>query len=201
MYAWYFMPFNKLIQGVSKNMNCFIKLITIGSLIINIVGCASITNDSYQTVQVTTEDNSNHIIDDAHCVLKNKRGEWQLETQGAAEVHRSADNLLVKCSKEGQADGSGVLISRANGGMWGNILFGGGIGAIIDHNKGTAYNYPSWVKIIMDENLIYDKNDQDEEKILIGKGLTEEELKKIEKEKQKLEKAEIEKAKKEQAAK
>jgi hypothetical protein len=34
----------------------------------------------------------------------------------------------------------GRAISRANAGMAGNIIFGGGIGAIIDHNKGTAYS-------------------------------------------------------------
>lgn len=33
--------------------------------------------------------------------------------------------------------------------MWGNIVLGGGIGAIVDHNNGTAYEYPSLLKIYM----------------------------------------------------
>ena len=33
--------------------------------------------------------------------------------------------------------------------MFGNIIFGGGIGAIIDHNNGSAYEYPPTVKIMM----------------------------------------------------
>ena len=33
--------------------------------------------------------------------------------------------------------------------MFGNILLGGGIGAIVDHNNGTAYDYPSPIKIFM----------------------------------------------------
>lgn len=33
--------------------------------------------------------------------------------------------------------------------MFGNIIFGGGIGAIIDHNSGAAYEYPSVIQIVM----------------------------------------------------
>lgn len=33
--------------------------------------------------------------------------------------------------------------------MLGNIIFGGGIGAIIDHNQGTAYEYPTLLQIIL----------------------------------------------------
>jgi hypothetical protein len=29
---------------------------------------------------------------------------------------------------------------------------GGGIGAIIDHNKGTAYTYPTWVQRVFDRS-------------------------------------------------
>jgi len=33
--------------------------------------------------------------------------------------------------------------------MFGNILLGGGVGAIIDHNNGSAYEYPTVIEIIM----------------------------------------------------
>jgi hypothetical protein len=33
--------------------------------------------------------------------------------------------------------------------MFGNIIFGGGVGAIIDHNNGSAYEYPPSLKIVM----------------------------------------------------
>lgn len=35
--------------------------------------------------------------------------------------------------------------------MAGNIRFGGGIGGIIDHNKGTAYDCPEWVRLEVDK--------------------------------------------------
>lgn len=175
-----------------------IKLMLVGLWTVNMVGCATITTDANQMIQITAQDKSSQDINGAVCELKNKRGQWQLETQGTTEVHKSADNLLVKCSKEGMKDGQGTLISRANAGLWGNILIGGGIGAIIDHNKGTAYNYPSWIKIIMGDNLMFDKSDQEKEQILSGTSLTEDEMKKIEQEKEKLEEEAVAKAKEEQ---
>jgi hypothetical protein len=33
--------------------------------------------------------------------------------------------------------------------MFGNIIFGGGIGAIVDHTSGAAYEYPSIFQVIM----------------------------------------------------
>jgi hypothetical protein len=33
--------------------------------------------------------------------------------------------------------------------MFGNIILGGGIGAVVDHNNGSAYEYPTFIQIIM----------------------------------------------------
>ena len=74
-------------------------------------------------------------------------------------------DLKIKCGKEGQPLGAATAISRANGRMFGNILLGGGIGAIIDHNKGTAYNYPGWLQVTMGESLLFDRMDQTDEGI------------------------------------
>lgn len=43
-------------------------------------------------------------------------------------------------------------------GLAGNIIFGGGIGAIIDHNKGTAYTYPSWIQLVFGKSLVFDRS-------------------------------------------
>jgi hypothetical protein len=171
------------------------RLIGASLLVMNLVGCASITTDANQMVQITTADQQNNIVNDAECVLKNKRGEWHVrETPGTAQVHKSDDNMLVTCKKDGLEEGSGTLISRSNSGFWGNILFGGGIGMIIDHNKGTAYTYPTWVKVIMGKALAFDRKEQKEEKVVLGTELTEDDLAEIEKEKEEFEKQEIAKA-------
>jgi len=43
---------------------------------------------------------------------------------------------------------------------FGNIIFGGGIGALIDHNKGTGYNYPDELPVKMGSATTVDRNDE-----------------------------------------
>lgn len=147
--------------------------------------CASITKDSNQPVRVETYNQENNIVEDVRCTAKNDRGEWSTKTPGSLVVHRSGQNLEVKCQKENSATGFATLVSRANGGMWGNILFGGGIGAIVDHNKGTAYSYPDWVKVVLGDNLVFDRKNNVENQLMTGQAATGEILKKIEEDKRK----------------
>jgi hypothetical protein len=159
-----------------------------------LTGCASITKDSNQPVKIETYSKSNQAILGAKCTAKNERGEWSATTPNVVNVHRSGQNLLVSCEKEGEQTGIATVISRANGGMFGNILFGGGIGAIIDHNKGTAYSYPDWIRVIMGDNLVYDRKNNKENEVMLGQAASPEELKKIEAAKAAEEKALAEKA-------
>ncbi len=165
-----------------------------------LTGCASITKDAMQPVKVETYSKSNVAVTGTKCVGKNERGEFSTDSTGVMRPHRSGENLYVVCSKDGEETGIGTLISRANGGMFGNILFGGGIGAIIDHNKGTAYSYPDWVRVIMGDNLVYDRKNNKDNELMLGQASSLEELKKIELAKAAEEKAAIEKAKADKAA-
>lgn len=120
-------------------------------------GCASIVNDSTNPVRFETYSVSGVEIKDAECKLENDYGQQVVKTPATVNVRRSSKDLQVTCVKSGEADGRGVAISRANAGMAGNIIFGGGIGAIIDHNKGTAYTYPMWVRVVMGKLLTFDR--------------------------------------------
>ena len=165
-----------------------------------LTGCATITKDANQPVRVETYSKNNVAVTGAKCVGKNERGEFTTDSSGMMRPHRSGENLVITCSKDGEEAGLGTLISRANGGMFGNILFGGGIGAIIDHNKGTAYSYPDWVRVIMGENFVYDRKNNKDNEIMLGQTASPDDLKKIADAKAAEEKAAIEKAEKEKAA-
>ncbi|KQQ80221.1 hypothetical protein ASF73_02060 [Xanthomonas sp. Leaf131] len=78
-----------------------------------------------------------------------------------AQVHRSSRDLDITCVLPGQRDASGRSISRANIGIWGNILIGGAIGAIVDHSKGTGYTYPSWIQLVFGQTLSFDRHRED----------------------------------------
>ncbi|MES1977492.1 MAG: hypothetical protein V4451_05615 [Pseudomonadota bacterium] len=120
-------------------------------------GCASITNDTSAPVRFEAFTSSGVEIKDVDCKVENDYGPQSFKVPATVNVRRSSKDLQVTCEKAGEKDGRGVAISRANGGMAGNILFGGGIGAIIDHNKGTAYTYPMWIQIVMGKLLSFDR--------------------------------------------
>ncbi|RZJ26613.1 MAG: hypothetical protein EOO54_02255 [Haliea sp.] len=124
---------------------------------IAMTGCASIVNDSTNPVRFETYGANGAEIKDAECKLENDYGQQIVKTPATVNVRRSSKDLQVTCVKAGEVDGRGVAISRANAGMAGNIIFGGGIGAIIDHNKGTAYTYPQWVQVVMGKLLTFDR--------------------------------------------
>lgn len=122
-----------------------------------LTGCASITNDTTTPVRIETFNVAGAEIKDVECTLENDYGQQIIKTPVTANVRRSSKDLQITCVKTGEADGRGIAISRANAGMAGNILFGGGIGAIIDHNKGTAYTYPQWVQVVMGKLMSFDR--------------------------------------------
>ena len=166
-----------------------------------LTGCASITKDAMQPVRVDTYSKTNEIVKDVKCVGKNERGEFATDSSGVMRPHRSGENLVVTCTKDGAEKGMATLISRANGGMFGNILFGGGIGAIIDHNKGTAYSYPDWVRVIMGDDLLFDRKQNKDNEVMLGQSSSPEQMKKIQEAKLAEEKVMAEKAAAEEAKK
>ena len=98
-----------------------------------LTGCASITSESMQLVRVDAVDETGEKVTDARCTLTNDKGEFVTEAGKHARVGKSSKNLNVTCTATDRTDeATGTLISRAGAGMFGNIIFGGGIGAIID---------------------------------------------------------------------
>lgn len=120
-------------------------------------GCATITSSDMQNVSMNAKTEKNEPVTGVKCSIKNDKGAWQAELPGFVSIRRSAEDLTVECKKEGQPDGFLRAISRAAGGMFGNIIFGGGIGAIIDHSRGTGYNYPDEMPVVMGQNITIDR--------------------------------------------
>ena len=105
-------------------------------------GCASIIDGSTQVVSVKTIADGTDVAG-AACTLRNNKGEWYLTTPGTVSVHRSYDDINVKCAKDGYIANVGTVSSSTRGMTFGNILFGGLIGAGVDMGTGAAYDYPS----------------------------------------------------------
>ncbi len=64
-------------------------------------------------------------------------------------VHRSYEPLVVSCSFEDIASGMVTVQSSTKAMAFGNIIFGGVIGAGVDIGTGAAYDYPDNIKVVM----------------------------------------------------
>jgi hypothetical protein len=148
----------------------YIRLLGVGMSALFCVGCASVVNDKNQPVKVETKAESGELVAEAECRLTNDYGNVTVKSGQVALVHRSGKDLDITCTSTQQKPAAvGRAISRANGGMWGNILLGGGIGAIVDHNKGTAYTYPTWVQLVFGKTLVFDRTNEKEGEPVTGK--------------------------------
>lgn len=137
-------------------------LVILGTLAIGLLsGCATITGSEMQQVSLTTKGENSQSIDGAKCKLQNDKGAWEATSPSFVNIHRSAEDLTVECKKTGYSEGLLKAVSRAAGSMYANVILGGGIGAMIDHSKGTGYNYPDVLSVEMGKSTLVDRRTQD----------------------------------------
>lgn len=109
-------------------------------------GCASIVSGQNQSVSVEAVSPSGPVTG-AQCQLTNNKGTWFVSTPGSTMVQRSFEDLAVRCEKAGYEPNVLTFKSATKGMAFGNILFGGLIGASIDVSTGAAYDYPTLLTI------------------------------------------------------
>jgi hypothetical protein len=123
-------------------------LIAAAALATQMVGCASIVNGQNQSVSVETRTDAGPVAG-ANCKLSNNKGTWFVTTPGSTIVQRSYEDLAVRCEKETSEPGLASVKSSTKAMAFGNILFGGIIGAGVDMSTGAAYDYPTLITVIM----------------------------------------------------
>jgi hypothetical protein len=114
-------------------------------------GCASIVNGQNQSLSVKTNGADAEVVG-AKCTLNSNKGTWYVTTPGSVTVQRSYNDMMVTCKKDGMDDGTGAIKSSTKAMAFGNILFGGIIGAAVDTSTGAAYDYPDLITIVMGKN-------------------------------------------------
>ncbi|RLJ37915.1 hypothetical protein [Acidovorax sp. 106] len=136
--------------------------VALASAMLVLTGCASVVNDTSHPIKVETLTPQGQAVAGAECKLSNDYGSSTMKSGDTAPVRRSSKDLDIVCKHPDNPDATARGISRANGGMFGNIILGGGVGAIIDHNKGTAYTYPTWVQLVFGKALVFDRSNEKE---------------------------------------
>lgn len=109
-----------------------------------LTGCASIVSGTTQVVSVDTPG-----CPGATCEMTNDKGKWYVSrTPATVSVSRAYGPLTVSC-KMHETTAVGSFNSSTKGMAFGNILFGGVIGAGIDMGSGAAYDYPQNLSVPM----------------------------------------------------
>ena len=137
--------------------------IALFSMALLLTGCASVVNDKTHPIKVETKTEAGDLVAGADCTLTNDKASTTVKSGEIANVRRSNADLDITCKHPTRSDAIAKAISRVNGGMFGNIILGGGIGAVIDHNTGQAYTYPSWVQLIFGQTLVFDRQHDNKE--------------------------------------
>jgi hypothetical protein len=112
-------------------------------------GCASIVSGTSQSVSVETRNVDGASVTGANCKLNNNKGTWFVTSPGSTTVNRSFEALEVKCEKQGLEPGIASFKSSTKAMAFGNVLFGGPIGAGVDMASGAAYDYPNLIAVTM----------------------------------------------------
>lgn len=111
-------------------------------------GCASIVSGQNQSLSVETLQ-AGKPLSGASCKLDNDKGSWYVTTPGSVTVRRSMEAINLRCEKDGMEPGVAAVQSATKGMAFGNILFGGFIGAAVDAGSGAAYDYPVLIQVPM----------------------------------------------------
>ncbi|HXY62289.1 MAG TPA: hypothetical protein VEJ22_05090 [Nitrospirota bacterium] len=135
-------------MGETSQLKCptisLILIVTVVSVAI-LSGCATITKGSSQTMTVDTKPPG------ARCILS-RVGQKIAEvnsTPGSITVKKSSDPISVSCTKDGYQESAGTLESHFQAMTFGNILFGGLIGVVVDSSSGAAHEYEPLVTITL----------------------------------------------------
>ena len=127
-------------------------------------GCASIVSGHNQSVSVETRSKEGQAVMSANCKLTNNKGTWFVTSPGSVTVSRSFEDLLINCEKENQLPGLASVKSSTKPMAFGNIIFGGVIGAGVDVATGAAYDYPTMITVTMGQSAKVDAPHADKAK-------------------------------------
>jgi|GEM_PF-338611 len=123
-----------------KRLFCFLAL----AAMVALAGCASIISDTESTTYVET------IPEKCRCTLHGQDFQRVIITPGSINLPAEAAPLTVMCEADNYQTTSVVMDTKMDGWVFGNILFGGVIGAVVDAGRGAGQKYPPKLTVQLD---------------------------------------------------
>jgi hypothetical protein len=108
-------------------------------------GCATLVTDDHQSIVVTS--------DPVGATCQVHQGATYVgtvnKTPGTIYVGKSRHDLAVDCVRPGYFPGAAVLQPNFQDWTFGNILYGGTLGLLVDTSSGAINEYPHWGSVMM----------------------------------------------------
>lgn len=114
------------------------------ALALVLVGCATITKGTTQTIAVDTPG-----APGATCTIQTQSGPRVLTTPGNVTLDKGSAALPITCTKECYVMGSSMIPSNTESMAAGNVILGGVIGLGVDAATGAMNKYPDLVTVAM----------------------------------------------------
>lgn len=121
----------------------FQKLVCLAS-VMGLSGCASVLTGDVQSVRVSVSCKDQEIR--TYCTISNNTGRWSVLTPANITVGKSAQPLSISC-RGLLGTTKWRMDSSPNIAMAGNIVFGGVVGAVVDHGTARGYGYPALIDL------------------------------------------------------
>ncbi len=117
--------------------------LTLILIVMLVGGCATIVDGGGQVIAVNTYPSG------ATCAFERDGDRIGVisSTPGSLAVDKSRKTILVTCRKLGYQSVMGSDASQPDGAIFGNLLFGGPIGLIVDLATGADYHYGSSIYV------------------------------------------------------
>ena len=122
-------------------------------------GCASLVVPSHQDIVVELLSTQGSRIASTQCQFENKRSADSFVSGAPFSIPRSSEPAKIKCIDSNGRIAAGLMTSRANVGLAGNVIFGGIIGVTVDHVSGAGFDYPPQVLLRIGQTREFDRID------------------------------------------
>ena len=112
----------------------------LAAVVLSSTGCATLTKGTSQTVTINTDPHG------AMCTLTRDAKPLAVinPTPGSMPIEKGKGTVAVLCKKAGYLDAEGAMASEFQAMTFGNILFGGLIGVVVDAASGAMPNILRW---------------------------------------------------------
>jgi hypothetical protein len=118
--------------------------------------CASIVSDNASTTYIETDPEK------ARCELHGQDFKRVIETPNSINLPSKAAPLTISCSATGYKVTTAKLDTELDGWVFGNIIFGGIVGVVVDVARGAGQKYPPKMSVLLEPERFSDTTKRDE---------------------------------------